>query len=181
MLTYRSRLIIIIIVFSLAAAGGLVMLWPRKSVNFEGAQPGDVSIPGEPTEGSLPFDVLMASTYRNTTTTAAPPPMAAPVIHTPSYTDVVKEFDTAGRRVQFSFDQQAACQARPTRFVARRDSVLMFDNRSDRAIAVILDGVTYHIPAYRYYLARASFSGGVGEYHLHCGKQFNVSTVLVRP
>ncbi len=161
----------------------LVMLFPRERARFEVAMPGDITVPpaGVPTDSSL---VLVGANTATTSVGAELPLRAKESVlegPAPSYDEVVKEFDALGMRIQIYYDPQGTCRTRPSRMVGKKDAVFMYDNRSDRKITIAVGGRTYPIPALQYHLARLSFTQGLGEYQIHCDKQFNVATILVQP
>lgn len=171
--------IILVSFGALITAIALVTALPHRVGRFDTTRPGEITVPlGVPTPTSLNWPVV--STDSNNLQATSSVKETAPA-SLKTYGAVVQEFDALGRRVQFSFDQQGTCLVRPNRFVTKQETVLMFDNRSDRKIFVILDGVTYPIAAFQYHIAQVVFSGGLGSYPLHCNTQFNAATVLVQP
>jgi len=179
----KPKIIAGALVAALAVSILFVMLFPRERARLEVAMPGDITVPpaGVPTDSSL----LLGDANTATTTIGADLPLRAEEgalkDSALSYDEVVREFDVLGRRIQIYYDPQGTCLTRPSRMVGKKDAVFMYDNRSDRKITVAVGGRTYPIPAYQYHLARLSFAQGLGEYQIHCDKQFNVATILVQP
>lgn len=101
-------------------------------------------------------------------------PTPASVAVSLSYNDALKKY--GDNRIQFN----EKCQAYPTTATYKNGASVMLDNRSNKTLAVSLDGKPYSLGAYTYQAVTLSSKTLPHEVRVNCGSSVNVMELLLQ-
>lgn len=95
-----------------------------------------------------------------------------------SYQDALRTF--ADRRFQFSFDYANDCVMSPSYAVFKSGAQIMLDNRSDKTMALSLDGSLINIKAYGFKIITLTSNQVPHVVNFNCDAKKNVGQILLQ-